>query len=475
MSEKFKSFQYSSLWLASMILIMVLASGLYLAYHYVNLVVEEECYNNLSIACKQFSDDVKKHFDNRQVEMKALAELIAEEPDIRNKERVLPLLKAFSKDQLAWHTQLIYPDHLLLRDNGEMRTCKGKLDFAREAGLGMHVTEDMFSIINPDKKILRIMAPVEKNGQVVALASSTVFLEDMQNFFKVDIYRGRAQLFIVDAANGHYLLDNWHQDLTSNISMLATRSYYPGYKPQDFLDDLHHGISGRTLFKSRTAGEYLYTYYRPIGINNWQGIVSVLKPDALALADATTKVMTRLVILYVLTFTVFLGWVLYLRHRARNEQERVWRLDLNTGLANRNAYIKLLTDFKVNPGQELTCVYLDVNGLHEMNNLAGHEAGDLMLNAVADALRKYFPAAYLFRLGGDEFLVIAKGVAEIAVLKQLDLAQKELLQHHYSVSIGVEHDESGRNLELVVNAADKKMLAAKRAYYASLGDRRRRL
>lgn len=475
MSEKLKRFHYSSLWLASMILIMVLASGLYMAYHYVTLAVEEECYNNLSLACKQFADDVKKYFDSRQVEMQALAELIAEEPDIRNKERVLPLLKAFSKDQLAWQTQLIYPDHTLLRDNGEMRKCEGKINFAREAGLGMHVTEDMPSIAHPDKKVLMIIAPVEKNGQVVALASSTVYLENMQNFFKVDIYRGRAQLFIVDVANGHYLLDNWHQDLTSNISMLTTRSYYPGYTSQVFLDDLRNGISGRTLFKSRTAGEYLYTYYRPIGINNWQGIVSVLKPDALALADATTKVMTRLVILYVLAFIVFLGWVMYLRHLTRADQEKVWRLDLNTGLANRNAYIKLLTDFKVKPGQELTCVYLDVNGLHEMNNLAGHEAGDRMLNAVAEALRKYFPAAYLFRLGGDEFLVIAKGVAEATVLRQLELAQTELLKDQYSVSVGVEHDESGRNLELVVNAADQKMLAAKRIYYATIGNRRRRL
>ena len=51
------------------------------------------------------------------------------------------------------------------------------------------------------------------------------------------------------------------------------------------------------------------------------------------------------------------------------------------------------------------CVYIDANGLHELNNERGHEAGDLMLRFVADSLMEQFPRGSLYRVGGDEFVV----------------------------------------------------------------------
>ena len=46
------------------------------------------------------------------------------------------------------------------------------------------------------------------------------------------------------------------------------------------------------------------------------------------------------------------------------------------------------------------CVYIDANGLHELNNERGHEAGDLMLRFVAESLMEQFPKGSLCRVGG---------------------------------------------------------------------------
>ena len=43
------------------------------------------------------------------------------------------------------------------------------------------------------------------------------------------------------------------------------------------------------------------------------------------------------------------------------------------------------------------CVYIDANGLHELNNERGHEAGDLMLRFVAESLMEQFPKGSLYR------------------------------------------------------------------------------
>ena len=52
------------------------------------------------------------------------------------------------------------------------------------------------------------------------------------------------------------------------------------------------------------------------------------------------------------------------------------------------------------------CVYIDANGLHELNNERGHEAGDLMLRFGAESLMEQFPKGSLYRVGGDEFVVL---------------------------------------------------------------------
>ena len=232
--------------------------------------------------------------------------------------------------------------------------------------------------------------------------------------------------------------------------------------------------AGETVFQSVSTGEYLYTHYNPIGINNWQGIVSVQNSDVMALAENTHRYMTNLAILYVITFIVFLMWVLHLRHQAIKERERLWRLDMNTGLENRNAYMEFLTDFIHVPGQVMTVIYVDLNGLHEMNNRFGHEAGDKMLCTVADVMKKTLPQAALFRIGGDEFLAAQTGLDAAAAAAKMQAAQQDLATQGYFIAVGVEEDTGGRNLEEVVRAADQKMLAAKREYYCTAGNRRRR-
>ena len=470
MNKILKKASFTNLWKATLILLLILFGGLGLAYYHVTVAVEQECNANLDIATDQFTKAVHNYFRRQTIQMQALAELIAKLPDIRDKQRVQELLIAFNKDRPVRHTRILYPDDTCLKDTGE----SFKLPFDEESKRGLHITNDMVPEMANGRRIVRIMAPVYQAGKTVAMVCSTIYLDDMQDYFKVDIYEGRAQIFIVDGNTGHYLLDNWHKNLNNNIGMLQEREYHPGYTGQEFLANLQQGQPGQTLFKSKTTGEYLYTHYKPIGINNWQGIVSVRESDAMRPAKATTRIMAILAVVYILAFAIFFGWISHLQRRTLKEWEQLWRLDLNTGLENRNAYIDLLNSFKPVSGQKLACVYVDVNGLHEMNNRYGHEAGDIMLNTVAAALQETFPQEPLYRLGGDEFLGIFKEDSEAVINTKLQMLKAKLAHKNYFVSVGVAYDENGQDLEQLVKAADKKMLEDKRAYYSTTGDRRRR-
>ena len=88
-----------------------------------------------------------------------------------------------------------------------------------------------------------------------------------------------------------------------------------------------------------------------------------------------------------------------LRYVAENDQ--------TTGLRNRNAFEREQNDIPGRCRRTLSCVYMDINGLHELNNAMGHQAGDIMLREVADELKKQFGDELTYRMGGDEYVAFA--------------------------------------------------------------------
>ncbi|MDY3249919.1 MAG: GGDEF domain-containing protein [Candidatus Choladocola sp.] len=150
---------------------------------------------------------------------------------------------------------------------------------------------------------------------------------------------------------------------------------------------------------------------------------------------------------------------------ARNQMKQASYQDPSTGLKNPSAYIDYVNTAATRTYKRLSVVYLDVNGLHEMNNRLGHAAGDKMLRFVADALREQFPQDNLFRLGGDEFLVISPLHTEEEITEQMKRMNRKIEAEGYAVAYGIEYRESDFNIEEMVNCADAKMLQNKSEYY----------
>ncbi len=81
--------------------------------------------------------------------------------------------------------------------------------------------------------------------------------------------------------------------------------------------------------------------------------------------------------------------------------------DPHTGLANRRTLIDHLTDL-VKSGSRGCLLYLDVDGMKEINDSRGHQVGDQVLRTIADRLVQTAPhGALVARIGGDEFVVVA--------------------------------------------------------------------
>ena len=151
--------------------------------------------------------------------------------------------------------------------------------------------------------------------------------------------------------------------------------------------------------------------------------------------------------------------------------------DLLTGVKNRNCFENNKDQYVRDCRENLTCVYVDVNGLHELNDKQGHEAGDRMLQAVARSMADTFGRDQVYRIGGDEFLAFRAESTVEAVRERIAGMIRTINEMGYSVSVGGALQEKKElNMKELVREAETYMYKEKRKYYEQNGhDRRRRV
>lgn len=139
--------------------------------------------------------------------------------------------------------------------------------------------------------------------------------------------------------------------------------------------------------------------------------------------------------------------------------------DALTGVLNRVAYKEDVRVFDEERPEEFSCIYIDVNELHIRNNKYGHAAGDAMLVYIANSLKEAFFGQYIYRMGGDEFLVFAEKLPQETVQQSIEAFIDHIELKDYSVAIGVSYRSRNINCEEMVREAEVRMYEAKAQYY----------
>ena len=156
---------------------------------------------------------------------------------------------------------------------------------------------------------------------------------------------------------------------------------------------------------------------------------------------------------------------------AKNMKE-IYRQDSLTGLLNRNAYDSDVEQLRSADIGAVVCVYADMIGLHEVNNHLGHKQGNRMLCEFADAARAFFGDDRLYRIGGDEFVIISSAHTEAQTRKQLNYMRERLHTQGCEMSVGVASSESTSDLPKIIEQAENEMRREKKEYYVRGGSKR---
>lgn len=156
-----------------------------------------------------------------------------------------------------------------------------------------------------------------------------------------------------------------------------------------------------------------------------------------------------------------------LRHR---DNEVTVRIDPLTGVNNRNALQYRLKE--LDPDKSVVYIFCDINSLKRTNDIEGHEEGDRLISATAHIMSEYFHPDPVFRMGGDEFLVIRSGVTQEEA-ERLESGLRQIFQDKdMSIAVGAVWRETATEpFESMFREADKKMYSNKMEMHRTVVDR----
>jgi diguanylate cyclase (GGDEF)-like protein len=170
------------------------------------------------------------------------------------------------------------------------------------------------------------------------------------------------------------------------------------------------------------------------------------------------------------TMFLILGHFIVAQLRRGYMFKRMQRMSFHdqlTGLGNRHAFDNYLEALDLN--RSIGIVYCDITGLKATNDRYGHKAGDQLLLSACDCLRVVFGDYELFRIGGDEFLVLCSGIEHPELLNRIEKLRVEMKEKHALMAVGIEwRPNSVGDIDKLLALADEKMYEEKRRYYKEL-------
>ncbi|MBO5486452.1 MAG: GGDEF domain-containing protein, partial [Eubacterium sp.] len=155
---------------------------------------------------------------------------------------------------------------------------------------------------------------------------------------------------------------------------------------------------------------------------------------------------------------------------------RMWIYDTLTGIFNRAGFFKFansVIDEAVRKGNKLFVLFLDLDGLKDINDKYGHDEGDAFIKAMGNVLSQVRGhGELLMRYGGDEFVVMAQGYTDEDAGKYIERIQDGIDKYNassnkpYKLEASMGYNIVGpdeiHNLEELIESADKEMYKVKK-------------
>jgi diguanylate cyclase (GGDEF)-like protein len=158
----------------------------------------------------------------------------------------------------------------------------------------------------------------------------------------------------------------------------------------------------------------------------------------------------------------------YANRELLESQQRLSRLvdtDPLTNLSNRRSLRKKMSSVIESGG---AFIFIDINNFKQINDLFGHQVGDITLQRLAKLIVEQFrPEDNVIRWGGDEFLVVSPGMDQVSAKARVAAIREALKRPTedcptFSIAVGISELFPGGDPTAALEEADRRMFAEKR-------------
>lgn len=141
-----------------------------------------------------------------------------------------------------------------------------------------------------------------------------------------------------------------------------------------------------------------------------------------------------------------------------------------TGVGNFNRLLSALDH--LSDETSLGVIFADVSGLKKINDNYGHEAGNDLLTRVTGTLIQVFDKKQVFRVGGDEFIILDDGIKEAPFLEKVKEIRMLMASRSIDLAVGtVWVPQFTMDFSILKEKADRRMYEEKRAFYEKMGQK----
>ncbi|MBR1530224.1 MAG: GGDEF domain-containing protein [Oscillospiraceae bacterium] len=452
-AKQTSSYQGYSL-LATVILFfsaILLLTGFALRTH---TLTRKQCYTELSVSTKEAMQDLETHFRSDRVSLRMLASMLSQEESLSSI-NVSSYLDIYDVNSLISNIGILTPENTCIQLRGKEIDASGVMDYQKEVLLGEHISNLQPSLTTGDSMVVRSFMPIRRSGKTIGLLYAEMTPSNIARAWSPSIYNGSCTFCIISRETGELIVNNWNKNI-HYISDLDSESLQNSI------------LEGKSAFREmQTEQGDVFLSYMPMELENWEIMVSVRKEEVFSSADEIEASMKWFLAGIMALLSLYLAWMLRINHYSVLHAKKQANIDILTGLQNRNCYENYCE--KIKSAERLACIYIDANGLHELNNTKGHLAGDQMLRFIADTLKIYFGEDTVYRIGGDEFIVFDKNQSDSKIQEILEQVKTEIERNQYHISAGYCLGTKKIQLKELIKTAEIRMYEEKKKYYEKIG------
>ena len=444
--------------LLSLILLTVVALTI-INYQDTKEYVIETVDNETNELLKNFTDETNKFSNERVAELELIANylVLLDGTD----EEIIAFL-ADQRDKMPFFTSLgfINPEGETLAGDGS-RFKVNQIESFERAMQGEVVFSDLFPLYqDPDQIVTAIRLPVKKGDEVIGVLSGVVNMGNiLGSVAKESSLPGSLYLFKEE----QLVFSTTDEPFDNRFNYAA-----------DIKEQMKVKESGSILVEEDSAH---FVMFQRAGAD-WTVLVDSYTN---ALDNRISTIFWRNTLVVAVTFLILCGILFYIR---RNEvrEDNLLKRDLLTNLPNRVVLEeKLKRDLDPTNFKNFTLFFVNLDRFKEINERNGYQIGDRVLFEVSNKIQEFANRNDLYRVGGDEFVLLVSTQDE-EELKTMTTALVKLMGEPLelstfesiwmTLSLGIRKSELGDWPDLMMQDAtfavqEAKKLGGNRAVFFS--------